>query len=436
MNEKKITRKPALLWITSIALVCMLAVSGFVSGEFTSPFAGSPAYAETEVSVPAQDPSPAIYVYQKNANSVVGITTYTQQWNRSTGRVEEQALGKGSGVVIAEGGYIVTNNHVVESGDAFKILLPTGEEVEALLAGSDSALDLAVLKATDKIDELVPVSIGKSSDLLVGSTVVAIGNPRGDVFANTVTQGIVSALERYNFYSDNTTRGVAYIQHDAAINHGNSGGGLFNYRGELIGINTLKYTLSADSTIYDGLGFALPIDSVYPIALQLIENGKVVRPQMGVTVVDYTDGPDEPMSNYAPASVCITAVNPGSAAEKAGLKKYDFIYAVNGKRITSFRELTGVLDVFKVGDTVQITVVRYNSVNPMQPSASNSNYYSTPYGYFIDPFSGNYGYSAPYEAAPSTSGVTDLVVGGGYEFITVDVTLELPAENEEPVNNG
>jgi len=439
MNEKKLTRKPTLLWLTSIALVCMLAVSGFVSGEFTALFANSPAYAETEIAVPAQDPSPAIYVYQKNTNSVVGITTYTQEWNRSSGRVEESPIGQGSGVVIADGGYILTNYHVIDGGDAFKILLSSGEEVEALLAGSDSALDLAVLKAADKTNELVPVSIGKSSDLLVGSTVIAIGNPGGDVLANTVTQGVVSALERSNVYSSNTTRGVAYIQHDAAINSGNSGGGLFNYRGELVGINTLKYGGSAYSTTsYDGLGFALPIDSVYPIAQQLIENGKVVRPQMGISVVDYTDGPDEPMSNYAPASVCIMEVNPGSSAEKAGLKKYDFIYAINGKRITSFRELTGVLDLYQAGDTVQITVVRYNSVNPMQQNNNNSGYYSNPYGYFMNPFGGNYGYSSPYgyEEPATSSGSTELVVGGGYEFITVDVTLELPVESEEPVNNG
>ena len=434
MNEKKITRKPTLLWIASIALVCVLAISGFTAGEFSGLSANSAAYAETEVSAPAQDPSPAVYVYQKNMNSVVGITTYTQEWNRSTGNVEETAVSQGSGVVIAEDGYILTNYHVIEGGDAFKILLASGEEVEAMLAGSDSSMDLAVLKATDKEDELVPVTIGSSSELMVGSTVIAIGNPGGEVLANTVTQGIVSALERSSVYSTNTTRGVSYIQHDAAINSGNSGGGLFNYKGELIGINTLKYSGSSYSTVsFDGLGFALPIDSVYPIALQLIENGEVIRPQMGVTVVDYTDGPDEPMSNYAPASVCIWEVNAGSPAEKAGLKQYDFIYAVNGERVTSFRELTGILDQFQAGDTVQITVVRYNNVSPVSSASSQNSYYSNPYGYNYG-YNYGYGYSYPYgygydDSTSTSSGTsTDLTVGGGYEFITVDVTLELPAD--------
>ena len=430
MNEKKLTRKPTLLWLTSIALVCMLAVSGFVSGEFTALFANSPAYAETEIAVPAQDPSPAIYVYQKNTNSVVGITTYTQEWNRSSGRVEESAIGQGSGVVIADGGYILTNYHVIDGGDAFKILLSSGEEVEALLAGSDSALDLAVLKAADKTNELVPVSIGKSSDLLVGSTVIAIGNPGGDVLANTVTQGVVSALERSNVYSSNTTRGVAYIQHDAAINSGNSGGGLFNYRGELVGINTLKYGGSAYSTTsYDGLGFALPIDSVYPIAQQLIENGKVLRPQLGVTVKDY-EGPDEPMQDYAPASVCVYGVTDDGPAAKAGMKQYDFITAVNGERVTSRRELTTMLDKFQPGDTVTITVVRYNNVSMMPANNYNDYYGGFPFGFgFGFGGYGNYGYGNNGGNYNNNNGSTmtngTLVVGDGYTTLDLDITLEV-----------
>lgn len=420
-NANRIEKKRALLWISSLALALALAVGGLSIGSLLRE--NSIATAETAQvasAEPVSDPSPAVYVAQKNANSVVGVVAGTQTWNRSTGEVEETPRSQGSGVVIAEGGYVLTNYHVVEDCDSFKVLLPSGEKVEATLTGSDSSLDLAVLQVSgDAAKELVPVSVGSTNDLAVGSTVVAIGNPGGEVLANTVTQGIVSALERSSVNGKNTTRNVNYIQHDAAINSGNSGGGLFNYKGELVGINTLKYAGSVYSTVtFEGLGFAIPVDTAYPIAMQLIENGTVIRPQMGISVND-CEGPDEPMSNYPPASVCIMTVNAGSPAEAAGLKQYDFIYAINGERITSFRELTGVLDKFQAGDTVSVTVVRYNSVYPVTNSASS--YGNYPFGSFF----GGYGFGNG-SSSQSSSGSTSITVGGGYDFVTVDVVLELP----------
>ena len=418
-----------------MALACALVIGGMSIGGMDNRIADAIAEpAQVTAAEPVSDPSPAVYVAQKNANSVVGVITNTQSWNRSTGEVEETMYSQGSGVVIQEGGYVLTNYHVVEGGDSFQVLLPSGEKAEATLAGSDSSLDLAVLQVTgDAAKQLVPATIGSSSNLIVGSTVVAIGNPGGEVLANTVTQGIVSALERSTVNGKNTTRTVDYIQHDAAINSGNSGGGLFNYKGELVGINTLKYSGSAYSSVsFEGLGFAIPIDTAFPIAQQLIENGSVVRPQMGVTVADY-EGPDEPMSNYPPASVCIYGVNAGSPAEAAGLKQYDFIYAINGERVTSFRELTSVLDKFSAGDTVTVTVVRYNNVYPMTNNNNGNNYYygNNPFGNFFGNF-GGYGYGNDNSGSSSQSGssVSDLVVGGGYDFVTVDVVLELPEETD------
>ena len=398
----------------------------------------------TTATEPESDPSPAVYVAQKNANSVVGVITYTQTWDRSSGEVEETTYAQGSGVVIQDGGYILTNYHVIENGDSYKILMPDGTKVEATVTGSDSSMDLAVLKVSEEdAKQLTPVTIGSSSDLLVGSTVIAIGNPGGEVLANTVTQGVVSALERSSVYSNNTTRNVDYIQHDAAINSGNSGGGLFNYKGELVGINTLKYSGSAYSSVtFDGLGFAIPIDEAYPIAQQLIENGKVIRPQMGISVADY-EGPDEPTGNYPPASVCIYGVNADSPAEKAGLKQYDFIYAINGERVTSFRELTKVLDQYEAGDTVSVTVVRYDSVYPVSTASSNGYGYGNYGNYFggFGNYGGNYGYGYGYDngndnsdsssSSQSSTTVTDLTVSGGYSFVTVDVTLELPTEADD-----
>ena len=425
-NGNRSSKRRALLWISSMALACALVIGGMSIGGLDNRIADAIAEpAQITAAEPVSDPSPAVYVAQKNANSVVGVITNTQNWNRSTGEVEETMYSQGSGVVIQEGGYVLTNYHVIEGGDSFQVLLPSGEKTEAVLTGSDSSLDLAVLQVTgDAAKQLVPVAIGSSSDLIVGSTVVAIGNPGGEVLANTVTQGIVSALERSDVNGKNTTRTVDYIQHDAAINSGNSGGGLFNYKGELVGINTLKYSGSVYSSVsFEGLGFAIPIDTAYPIAQQLIENGSVVRPQMGVTVVDYS-GPDEPMNNYPPASVCIYGVNEGSPAEAAGLKQYDFIYAVNGERVTSFRELSGILDKFSAGDTVTVTVVRYNNVYPMS-SNNNNNYYYNPFGGFFGGY-GNYGSSNG-----GSDGSSELVVGGGYDYVTVDVVLELPQETND-----
>ncbi len=417
--KRNLKSRRVLIWITSAALVCAFALCGVNAGIFVQNVS---AYAETmQLSEPAADPSPAIYVAQKNAASVVGVITYKQNWNRSTGNVEETKYSQGSGVVIENGGYVLTNYHVIEGGDSFKVLMPDGELAEASLTGSDSPLDLAVLKVEgDAAYQLVPVSIGSSSNLIVGSTAIAIGNPGSDVLANTVTQGIVSALERSGVYSTNTKRNVDYIQHDAPINNGNSGGGLFNYRGELIGINTLKYSSSS----FEGLGFAIPVDTAYPVAMQLIQHGEVIRPQMGVTVTD-NEGPDEPMGNYAPASVCIRTVEEGSPAEKAGLKQYDFIYAVNGERVTTFRELTGILDHFQAGDSVSVTVVRYNNVYPVQQQ-NNNNYYN-PFGGFGFGYGFGYGYD-DYSSSQQNSDTGELAVGGGFEYITVDVVLELPED--------
>ena len=404
---KKMNR--SLTVFLTLALVCVLALYGGAVNQLRG-------VAEMTVAEPAQDTSPAIYVSQKNANSVVGVLTNQQTWNRSTGEVEDEPMGQGSGVVIAENGYILTNYHVIEGGMSYQILMPSGEKVDAWVVGSDSSTDLAVLKVDDGINELVPVSVGATENLVVGSTVVAIGNPGGEVLANTVTQGVVSALERTSVTASNTTRRISYIQHDAAINSGNSGGGLFNYKGELVGINTLKYAGSAYSSVgFEGLGFAIPVDTAYNIAMELIENGKVIRPGLGVSVIDYTDGPDKPLPNNPPKSVAIMEVNAGGAAEKAGLKQYDFIYSVDGERVSSMLDLTGILDQHEAGDEVEVTVIRYNQAGIYQPSNSMDSFFGYGFGY---PFGGS-------SSSSSSSGT--LVAQGGYEEITVTVTLEVLA---------
>jgi len=360
-----------------------------------------------ESTEPAADPSPAIYVYQKTANSVVGVITSTQEWKQSTRTVEDTPVAQGSGVVFARDGYIVTNNHVVADGDSFQILMPSGEKVDAELIGTDVSTDIAVLKVgADAAAQLTPVEIGASSDLLIGSTVIAIGNPGGEVLSNTVTQGIVSALQRSSVKANNASRAIDYIQHDAAINNGNSGGGLFNYKGQLVGINTLKYAGSVYSGVsFEGLGFAIPVETVAKNASDLIQFGKVQRAQLGINPYEYEYGPDEPMSKNAPKGVYVYRVNEGTPAEAAGLQQYDYIYAVNGVRVTSVTELTTELDKYADGDTVTVQVVRYGSIE-LNSVSGGMDYYS----YFFG------GRTSSYEV---------FDVSGGYQTIDIDVTLRI-----------
>ncbi len=347
---------------------------------------------------PAADPSPAVYVAWKTQKSVVGILTKYSRWDPSTGEMTDQPVSSGSGVVVKEGGYILTNYHVLEDGNAYQVLLPDGEYVDAEYVGADSTLDIGVLRVES--DQLEPVEVGAVGDLVVGSTVVAIGNPGGEALANTVTQGIVSALER-DVHGNNTKRAVSYIQHDAAISSGSSGGGLFDFRGRLVGINTLKYAGSAYSTAtFEGLGFALPVDTVIPLVEQIIEHGRVIRPQMGVMTLDW-EGPQELNPNYPPASVLIAEVIAETPAERAGLQLYDFIINVDGERVTNYRELSTILDGREAGDTVTVTVARYGNIEAFL------NYY---YNGTANSIFGSR-YNQP--------------VLSGYETVDVEVTLEI-----------
>ena len=355
--------------------------------------------------------SPAVAVYEKCSESVVGVITYSESYSRTTGNVEKTEVGEGSGIVISDDGYILTNNHVIADGNYYEALLSSGDKVEAELVGADSGTDIAVLHVEGQT--LKAIEIGTSTDLKVGETVIAIGNPGGSVLANTVTQGIVSALERD--MKNTFTRDVKTIQHDAAINPGNSGGALLNTKGQLVGINTLKYTGSTySSTTYEGLGFAIPIDTAMPLAEQIIEYGEVRRPALGITCGTFS-GPDEPISNYPPASVVISDVTKGAPAEEAGLMPFDFITEVDGTRIKSLNDLTAVLDSHKEGDTITVKVLRYDNTNAII-SLLNSLSYGSTYGNI-------YG-SSIYGGGYSSS--TKLT----YQELTFDVTLKVMGNSE------
>ena len=302
--------------------------------------------------------------------SVVQVITSAATWDGRTREVSTEEIGYGSGTYIraldsGEGGYILTNNHVIDEGESYQIQWLDGTIMDAELVGADDGTDIAILQFNEPApDDATPVPLGDSDALQIGELAIVIGNP-GDseeVLFGTVTAGIISGLEREGVSAQGSfNRPVSTIQVDAAINTGNSGGALLNAQGELVGIPTLKMTASY-TTIYEGLGFCIPINTAKDIIEQLIENGEVVRPRLGVTVVAQ-DGPDEPMRNFAPAGVRVENVEEGTPADEAGLQRYDIITEINGIRVYTNEDLIGEIDRHSAGDTVELTVCRYYSEN-------------------------------------------------------------------------
>ena len=292
--------------------------------------------------------SPVIAIAQKVTPSVVGVHTYGtySYWGRQITNME---LGSGSGIIYSEDGYIITNYHVIENATSVIVTLADEKEYEAVIIGADEASDLAVLKIN--ADRKLPAAeLGDSSQLQIGELVVAIGNPLG--YSNTVTDGIVSGLNRQlSDYTDEMT----LIQTNAAINSGNSGGALVNSRGQVVGINSAKLVVSNA----EGMGFALSIDEVKPLVEQLINQGHVSRPYMGVTINSQYQVDEKTAERYdIPVGIMIYSVADNSPAERAGLKAGDIIYKVDNTIIQSFDDLSRVIDSSKVGDTLQVTANR------------------------------------------------------------------------------
>lgn len=292
-------------------------------------------------------------LYTMNVNSAVGITVSTTV--NVFGQPSTSAAA-GSGFVISEDGYIVTNHHVVEDaiGDKnspIEVNFQNGDSYSAKVMGSDADHDLAVLKI--EATGLAPVVFGDSDALVVGETVAAIGNPLGELDFS-FTNGIISAKDRLISTGDSSTMNM--LQTNTAINPGNSGGPLFDGSGALIGINTAKYTNSSDGTVVEGLGFAIPINDVKEIIPDLIANGYITgKPYMGITVVNV---PAEALQYGVVAGASVESVAPGGAAEKAGLQHGDIIIALDEVSIDTFSALTAALNDYRAGDTAQLTVVR------------------------------------------------------------------------------
>jgi serine protease Do len=259
----------------------------------------------------------------------------------------------GSGVVVDKAGYILTNNHVVDKADQIKVKFagdPT--QYEAKVVGVDEKTDLAVIRVTDKTN-LIPAKIGNSDAVQVGDWAVAIGSPFG--FQATVTAGIISAKERD--IPGDTSQYQHFLQTDAAINPGNSGGPLLNARGEVIGINT---AIASRSGSYEGIGFALPINTAAEVYNQIIKNGKVTRGSIGIQY--HPSNTDAGRANLKVAGVSegvfVDTVAPGGPAEKAGIQDGDVIVSLNGKPVRDGNDLVNPIVATPVGTTVTLGVVR------------------------------------------------------------------------------
>lgn len=286
-------------------------------------------------------------LYAKNVNSTVGITTAitTNYWGFQTTQP-----ASGSGFIFSDDGYILTNYHVISGASSVTVTMYDGSTYDAVIVGYDASNDIAVLKI--EATGLTPVVLGDSDTINVGDTVVAIGNPLGEL-TFSLTSGVVSALDREVTFSDGTRMDL--IQTDCAINSGNSGGALFNLYGEVIGITNAKYSSGSSSASIDNIGFAIPLNTVRDIVASIIEKGIVAKPYMGISVATVS----EEVKGYGlPAGASVQAIEPDSPAEKAGLQRNDIITEANGETITTSSELVDMVGSCSPGDVMTLTVFR------------------------------------------------------------------------------
>ena len=288
-------------------------------------------------------------VYAANVNSTVGITTSitTNFWGYQT-----TSAASGSGFIFSKDGYILTNYHVVDDSTSITVSMYDGTTYDAKLIGYDESNDVAVLKV--EATDLVPVVLGNSDNLNVGDSVVAIGNPLGEL-TFSLTAGSISAKDRDITMSNGSS--MQLIQTDCAINSGNSGGALFNLYGEVVGITNAKYSSSSSSSTasIDNIGFAIPINKARSIAESIIEKGYVSKPYVGVSVATVSE---ETQAYGLPQGASVQQIVENSPAAEAGLQINDIITHVNGKEITSSSDMVAAVRNAGIGDELKLTVYR------------------------------------------------------------------------------
>lgn len=280
-------------------------------------------------------------LYAACADSIVGITAYPE---------DQDGYYWGTGIIADEAGLIVTNAHVIEGCASAEVTLYNNESYEALLVGADAVSDLALLKID--CSGLPAASFGDISSLSVGDPVAAIGNPLSEEFRSTLTNGIISAIDRGMNYNGHT---MSLLQTNAAINEGNSGGALFNMYGQVVGITNMKM-MSYFSSI-EGIGFAIPSSTVKAVVDQLAENGEVRgRPSIGITVGAI---PQEAVENYElPEGLYISAVAENSDAAAQGIREGDILLSIDGQSVSATEEVAAIRDTKGVGDSLRFTIWR------------------------------------------------------------------------------
>ena len=287
-------------------------------------------------------------VYALNVGSTVGITTSittTNFWG-----IPSTSAASGSGFIISDDGYILTNFHVIEDSDSITVSLYEGDEFDAKLIGYDESNDIAVLKI--EAEGLIPVILGDSDNLNVGDTVLAIGNPLGEL-TFSLTTGVISAKDREVSFSNGMTMDL--LQTDCAINSGNSGGALFNLYGEVIGVTNAKYSSSSSGASIDNIGFAIPLNSIRGIVESIIEKGYISKPYIGVSVSDVSA---ELQAYGLPAGAAVQSVTADGPAAKAGLQVGDIITKAGDTEITGSTALVDLIGTCEAGDTLALTVYR------------------------------------------------------------------------------
>lgn len=350
------------------ALACVLVLAGY--SQFFAPDQSSTSQSNAESSNSqdqiinvSEDATLAQVVAAKALPSVCSIDVYAYQnsyyYGYNSGSKNNQGsltqTSLGSGVVLSEDGYILTNYHVVEGGAAFKVTIE-GEQYDAELVGSDESSDLAVLKAQG--EGFTPIELGDSDNLTVGEWVMTIGSPFG--LEQSVATGIVSATSRSQIYSSSTDDSDAslypnMIQTDAAINPGNSGGALVDSEGKLIGINTLITSYSGN---YSGVGFAIPVNYAINIAQQIIDGKTPTHAKLGVSLVSVNSTLAQRYGLACDYGAYVSAVEQGTGAYEAGLKIGDIIISFNGKKIESASDLMLYVRSCNPGDEVALTYNR------------------------------------------------------------------------------
>jgi putative serine protease PepD len=358
-QEQHLNRQKTLRRGAPIAAALVLG-AGAGAGIYAGLDGGGHSGATTVVaSVPAQSvattatSTPLTTIYKNAAPGVVDITvTSTSQGDNNNffgGPSDQQSQAEGSGFVYDANGDIVTNAHVVDGATSIKVRFQDGKVYKATLVGKDESSDIAVIKVANADSELHPLTVGTSSSVVPGQTVVAIGSPFG--LAETMTAGIVSAVDR-TITAPNNYSISGSIQTDAAINHGNSGGPLLDSSGKVIGVNAQIESNSNDNA---GVGFAIPIDAVKSVADTIISGGTVQHAYLGVSIGDTSDE----------TGAQVSRVVSGSPADKAGLQAGDVITAIDGKPIATADDLTALVNTYKPSDKAKLTVTRSGSTKTL-----------------------------------------------------------------------